>query len=170
MPFLSESLSPDKRLDQMLVGNSASRSATKELDKMYMVVLEDLLQKGHGEDNEDMGRPFQQIVGSIVTLFETQEETTLTTLLAVSSAKMKKILGPLRFVLDIPDDQKSPIKLFHLSFRDFIVDKQSCLNLYSTSTRKTHMEFFLEAVLRSCGTNLGETVAILADQESLLVR
>lgn len=175
--FLSKSPFPDIRLDQILEGNSASRSATEELDKMYMMILKDLLQKGHDEDNEDMGRLFQQIVGSIVTLFETQAETSLSTLLAVPSTEMKKILGPLRSVLDIPEDQNSPIKLFHLSFRDFIVDKQRCLDpLFYINEKDAHGILFRSCLkvmwnqLRRDCCNLGRPGVLISEVEESKIK
>ncbi|KAF4631978.1 hypothetical protein G7Y89_g6154 [Cudoniella acicularis] len=124
--FLNKSIYPKKRLSEMFQVNSASRSSTRELDEMYMMVLKNLITKGHDEDNEDVTRLFREIVGSIIILFETLSVVALTRLLAISSTEVNETLEPLRSVLNIPDDETSPIQLFHLSFRDFLLDTQRC--------------------------------------------
>jgi len=39
---------------------------------------------------------------------------------------MSGTLEPLHSVLNVPEDESSPIELFHLSFRDFLLDKKRC--------------------------------------------
>jgi hypothetical protein len=124
--FLSKSTFPKKRLSEMLQVNSTSRSATKELDDMYMMVLKNVIIKSHDEDNKDVARLFKQIVGSIIILFDSLSATALTELLAVSSTKINETLEPLRSVLNVLEDDTSPIQLLHLSFHDFLLDKQRC--------------------------------------------
>ena len=124
--FLSTSRYPEDRLSEMLQVNSKRHSSTKELDEMYLLVLTHSITKGHDEDNKDMAKLFKRIVGSIIILFDSLSTAALTNLLAVSPAKMKGTLEPLHSVLDISQDQTSPIKLFHLSFRDFLLDMERC--------------------------------------------
>src|SRR5277367_2649609 len=70
----------------------------------------------------------KQIVGSIIILFDSLPSTALTKLIDVSSTEMKRTLEPLHSVLDVSQDETSPIQLFHLSFRDFLLDKARCLD------------------------------------------
>ena len=99
----------------MLQVNSASRSSTKELNEMYMTVLKNLTTKGHDEDNGDVTSLFRQVVGSIVILFNTHSVIALTRLLAVSPTEMNETLEPLHSVLRVPEDDTSPVQVFHLS-------------------------------------------------------
>ncbi|OCK75173.1 hypothetical protein K432DRAFT_274329, partial [Lepidopterella palustris CBS 459.81] len=124
--FLSKSKHPKSRLSEMLEVNSASHSSTKELDKMYMLILKNLIIEGHDEDNEDTVKLFKHIVGSIIILFDTLSTVTLTKLLAVASTEMNETLEPLRSVLNVAEEETSPIQLFHLSFREFLLNPQRC--------------------------------------------
>lgn len=124
--FLNKSAYPKKRLSEMLQANSASLSSTKELDEMYVMVLKNLITEDHDEDNEDVTTLFKEIVGSIINLFDTLSVIPLTRLLVASSTEMNGTLEPLHSVLNIPEDEKSPVQLFHLSFRDFLLDRQRC--------------------------------------------
>jgi hypothetical protein len=124
--FLSKSIYPKSRLSEMLQVNSASHSSTKDLDKIYLLVLENLITEDHDEDNKDAARLFKQIVGSIIILFDTLSAIALIELIAVSSDEMNQTLEPLHSVLNVPEDDISPIQLFHLSFRDFLLDRKRC--------------------------------------------
>jgi hypothetical protein len=141
------SANPDTRLSEMLRATSASQSSTKELDEMYMHILKYSIIEACDEDKEDIERLFKQIVGSIITLIDTLSTTALTRLLAVSSNEMKQTLEPLHSLLDIPQDETSPIKLCHLSFRDSLVDKNRCPDLeFWIDEKIAHNELFVRCL------------------------
>lgn len=145
--FLSASPFPEKNLLRILQDNSASSLATEELDKMYMMILRSLIVPGHEEDNEDITRLFRQIIGSVVTLFEEQAEITLAKLLVLPLAEIRQILQPLRSVLNIPEDGNSPIQLFHLSFRDYILNEKRCSILsFHIGKREAHENMFTKCI------------------------
>lgn len=145
--FLSASPFPEKNLLRILQDNSASSFATEDLDKMYMMILRNLIVPGHEEDNEDITQLFRQIVGSIVTLFEEQAEITLAKLLVLPLAEIRQILQPLRSVLNIPEDGNSPIQLFHLSFRDYILNEKRCSILsFHIGKREAHENMFTKCI------------------------
>jgi hypothetical protein len=156
--YLSESPYPEDRLSEMLQVNTTGHSSTKELDEMYMIILNRLITKGRDEDNRDMARLFKQIVGSIVILFDSLSTTALTKLLAVSSTKMRGTLNPLHSVLDIPEDENSPIKLFHLSFHDFLLNKKRCSKtqfwVHEQKAHSTLVESCLQVMSNSLKTNI----------------
>ena len=127
--FISKSRFPESRLSEILQVTSVNHSSTKKLDEMYMLILNYSVAGACDEDKEDVARLFKQIVGSIITLFNTLSTTALTKLLAVSSAQMDETLEPLYSVLDIPQDKTSPIQLFHLSFRDFLLNNERCCDI-----------------------------------------
>lgn len=136
-----------KNLLRILQDNSASSFATEDLDKMYMMILRNLIVPGHEEDNEDITQLFRQIIGSVVTLFEEQAEITLAKLLVLPLAEIRQILQPLRSVLNIPEDGNSPIQLFHLSFRDYILNEKRCSILsFHIGKREAHENMFTKCI------------------------
>jgi hypothetical protein len=64
---------------------------------------------------------FKQIVGSIVTLANPLRPAPLARLLGISTERIKNKLELLHSVLDIPADATSPVRIFHESFRDFLI-------------------------------------------------
>ena len=145
--FLSKSTFPKRRLSEMLQVNSTSRSSTKELDDMYMMVLKNLITEGHDEDNKDIATLFKQIVGSIIILFDTLSAPALAGLLAVLPTEVNETLEPLRSVLNVPEDKTSPIQLFHLSFHDFLLDKERCADPQFWIDEKTaHNDLFVNCL------------------------
>jgi hypothetical protein len=144
--FLSKSRCPKKHLSEMLQVDSAGHSSTKELDEMYKTILKNLI-IDQDEDNDDVAGLFIQIVGSIVMLFDSLSAPALTKLLAVLPDEMNATLEPLRSVLNVPEDKTSPIQLFHLSFRDFLVDKNRCPDPQFWINEKTaHKNLFLSCL------------------------
>lgn len=124
--YLQNSKYPKKRLPEMLDANLGGHSSTRELDNMYMLVLRQLITDCHDEERNDLIALFQRILGSIVVLSETLSSVTLAKLLDVEKDEMTSTLEPLRSVLNVPNDDTSPIQIFHLSFHDFLIDNRRC--------------------------------------------
>ena len=127
--FLYNSPFPKKRLSEMLKVKSTGHPSTKELDEMYKLVLRQSIARGSNEDTEDLAILFKQIVGSIIILSDTLSAAALAELLKLSSSQkedMQEMLKHLGSVLNVPDDETSPLQLFHLSFRDFLLNKTRC--------------------------------------------
>jgi len=64
----------------------------------------------------------QAILGPLVLLNNPLSVEALTSLLNVSVTDVEALLIPLQSVLSVPKSKEAPIKSFHLSFRDFLVD------------------------------------------------
>lgn len=144
--FLNKSLYPKKRLSEMLQADSASHSSTKELDEMYKMILSNLIIEGQDEDNNDVARLFKLTVGSIIILFDSLSAPALTELLAVLPDEMNATLEPLHSVLNVPEDKASPIQLFHLSFRDFLLDKNRCTDQFWIDEKTAHNDLFVSCL------------------------
>jgi hypothetical protein len=86
---------------------------------------------------------FKQTVGSIIALFDTLSTTALTELLGLSPAEIKETLEHLYSILNIPEEEISPIQLLRLSFRDFVLDKARCPDPQLwIDEKKTHNDLF----------------------------
>ncbi|KAK3945964.1 hypothetical protein QBC46DRAFT_336128 [Diplogelasinospora grovesii] len=96
--------SPEKQLTKTLEHQTSRKS---NLDATYLPVLDQLL-----------------VVGSIVILTKPLSTSSLARLLAVSSNAIEDQLDLLHAVLSIPSDPSLPVRLLHLSFRDFLVDPE----------------------------------------------
>lgn len=91
----------------------------RALDEMYTKILELSIDRHEAI-------LFKQIVGSIIVLSNPISVRTLAKLLDVPPSDIGDTLDPLHSVLNTSRDDTSPIRLLHLSFRDFLIDKERC--------------------------------------------
>ncbi|KAI9769039.1 MAG: hypothetical protein M1839_003802 [Geoglossum umbratile] len=108
--------------------DTTGQSPTVELDEMYTKVLNHSVMGNCPEQSKpEFIKRFKQIVGPIVILFDSLSTTTLDKLLGVPNWKTdSKILLRLHSLLDVPENQDSPIRLLHPSFRDFLLNEKRC--------------------------------------------
>jgi hypothetical protein len=68
----------------------------------------------------------RQVLGNIVVLFSTLSVYSLSKLLCVPSEEINQTVEDLHSILDVPKDQARPLRLYYLSFRDFLLDNKRC--------------------------------------------
>lgn len=68
---------------------------------------------------------FQEVVGAIVMLQSPLSVISLSRLTGLSERLIHVRLNSLHSVLNVPKDETRPVKLFHLSFRDFLLDQET---------------------------------------------
>ncbi len=116
-----------------------SAGSLTQLEKTYLPVLTQILKGDITElEREDRIQHFRDIVGSIVILFEPLSTTSLAIILGKSKTLVDNRLHRLHSVLRIPADPKSPVRLFHLSFRDFLVDSDDKQSQFWIDEKETH--------------------------------
>jgi hypothetical protein len=124
--YLRSSKFLKKRLLEMLAGSAAGHSSTKELDNIYMQILLQPFTDCCDEDRGDLFELFKRIVGSIAILLEALSPLALSELLDITPDDIATTINPLSSVLTIPNGDIYPIEIFHLSFPDFLLDKERC--------------------------------------------
>ncbi|KAF1828915.1 hypothetical protein BDW02DRAFT_584119 [Decorospora gaudefroyi] len=100
------------------------KAAFSQLDRTYLPVLDQLLGEQEERDREDWLQVFRGLVGSIVILESPLSIGSLARLLQVSRKQVKRRLDALHSVLSIPNGGLVPIRILHLSFREFLIDPQ----------------------------------------------
>jgi hypothetical protein len=98
-------------------------STFSQLDGTYLPALDQLLNEQNDEKEEWLNE-FREVVRSIVVLESPLSITSLACLLQISREEVKCRLDSLHSVLSIPNSEDVPIRLLHLSFREFLVDPQ----------------------------------------------
>ena len=71
---------------------------------------------------EELGREFRKIIGSVIVLADSLPTLPLARLLGIPIEDVDGSLHFLHSVLNIPSDPDAPVRLLHLSFREFLVD------------------------------------------------
>ncbi|KAK6541064.1 hypothetical protein TWF694_008441 [Orbilia ellipsospora] len=90
-------------------------------------------------EQEEILEEFQQIVGTIINLATPLSISSLARLLYLPEETIEYRLKALRSVLNIPDNRHKPVRLFHLSFRDFLLGIKG-KNQFRIDEKKAHSE------------------------------
>lgn len=114
-----------------------TKTHDSELDKLDATYLPILNQLTVGRTDPQRSRllaEFQDVVGPIVLLAQPLSVLSLARLVNIPPEAIHGRLNSLHSVLDIPPQIDAPVKLFHLSFRDFLVDP----------TKRTTNDFWID--------------------------
>ena len=110
---------PEAQLEAVLKYRDAGQE--NQLDRTYRPVLDRLLQGLTDSQKHLFVKEFQLIIGSIIILENPLSSGSLATLLNISKRNVDRKLGLLHSVLDVPSNPDLPVRLLHLSFRDFLL-------------------------------------------------
>lgn len=95
---------------------------------MYTQVLKcSIFGDSDRDDIKQLEEQFRRVVGPIVTLLDPLSAQALSDVLAISMQSIKCVINPLTSVLNVPENEKSPIRLLHPSFPEFLLDRKRCL-------------------------------------------
>jgi hypothetical protein len=124
--FISERQlgNPEKQLRRVLEYQAEGTAA--QLDFTYRPVLAQLFSSNCSKTNEhQVVLEFQLVVGTIINLLDPLSASALSHLLDVDQDIIDDKLDLLHSVLDVPSSQDSPIRMFHLSFRDYLMSPET---------------------------------------------
>jgi hypothetical protein len=96
-----------------------------KLDGTYLPVLDRLLNTQSEEQKLQLVQEFHHVVGTIVILESPLSVISLSRLLGCSRELVCLRLKPLHSILNVPSDDVLPVRLFHVSFRDFLLDPET---------------------------------------------
>ncbi|RKL13866.1 hypothetical protein BFJ70_g15820 [Fusarium oxysporum] len=114
---------PRARLKTVL--DHGSRSHGSQLEQTYAPILRSQISDLPKQEREEVIRDFKVIVGSIVTLASPLSVIALSRLIDVLPDTVDERLDALHSVLSIPLERTMPVRLLHLSFRDYLVDPEN---------------------------------------------
>ncbi|PGG94975.1 hypothetical protein AJ79_10335, partial [Helicocarpus griseus UAMH5409] len=113
---------PKKRLGAILADQTAYVS---KMDSTYMPVLKQLLTGQDARESQQLVQEFKEIVGVVILLTSPLSVNALARFLKMDTEDINNRLNSLHSVLNIPDDLNTPVRLLHLSFRDFLLDSKT---------------------------------------------
>ncbi|KAL2835372.1 putative wd40 protein [Aspergillus pseudoustus] len=111
-------LDPEQCLTEVL----KYQNQESKLDGIYLPVLDRLVSKYSGARQTQLVQEVQEVIGTIILLESPLSVTSLSKLMEISTISIKARLSSLHSVLNIPIDKTLPVRLFYLSFRDFLLD------------------------------------------------
>lgn len=118
------------------------------LDTTYVPILNQMILDRDAQEHGQAIAEFRKLVGPIALLADPLSAASLSSLLEIPLRDVSETLRHLHSVLNIPTSRDSPIRLFHLSFRDFLIDPRG-------TERKETSKFHIDEV---------QTHSRLADQ------
>lgn len=128
---------PDKQLKKVLRPRAGGRLS--QLAKTYMPVLENQIAELSADEREEVLQEFRNIVGSIVILASPLSVRALAQILDIPSDDVEGRLELLHSVLSVPSSGEAPVRLLHLSFRDYLLDpKQWDGNPFWVDEKQAH--------------------------------
>ena len=119
--FEDHNLDPEQCLTEIL----KYQNQESKLDGTYLPVLDRLVSKYSGTRQMQLVQEVQEVVGTIILLESPLSVTSLSKLLGISMISINARLNALHSVLNIPSNDTLPVRLFHLSFRDFLLDSST---------------------------------------------
>ncbi|ORY72165.1 uncharacterized protein BCR38DRAFT_360285 [Pseudomassariella vexata] len=129
---------PDEQLQKVLLPDGM-RSQGSQLHELYMFVLQQQLpDQDKKKERVKFLNDFRDIIGSIVVLESPLCIYTLEQLLGIPSRTIGNRLDLFHSVLSVPDSPELPVRLLHLSFRDFLVDSENQKSPFWVDEKAAH--------------------------------
>ncbi|PKK49452.1 hypothetical protein CI102_5248, partial [Trichoderma harzianum] len=96
-----------------------------KLDVIYLPILDRLFSKYGKKGRQKQFKQVQELVSTIVLLENPLSIIALSSLIGIPTTTVNTGLNSLHSVLNIPVDETAPVRFFHLSFRDFLLDRKT---------------------------------------------
>lgn len=161
-----QNFDPQEQLSLVLEepDHSSGSTSTLQLDIMYRQVLQHaVLDHSERSRHEELASRFKLIVGSVVTMLEVLPRPGLAQLLDLSERKVDFALKHLRSVLDVPQEDWLPVRIFHPSFRDFLSSRERCSQEYFWVDEKATHGHLFRCCLRLMSDRLRQDICGLRD-------
>lgn len=155
--FVRDGPFADERLQTLLEGGAGADASTPEdhLNGIYITVLKASVNPGWSERERNMVFDLlRRVLGSIVVLFAPLSVESLAKLLAMPKPRVERMMKDLHAILDIPSQQRRPIRLHHPSFRDFLLDKGRCRDLNFWVEEKEAHRFLAERCVQLMSSSI----------------
>ena len=140
--FMSKNRTPAEQLDRITsLPQSIPHEGRSGIDSLYTQVLKQAVDDV-GIDDEELYSRFRAVVGAVAVVFNPLSVKALSDLLRVSS--ISTTLRSLHSLLLIPVSQDAPVRIFHKSFPDFLMDQRRCTDhRFFINPSVHHMEISL---------------------------
>ncbi|PTB60044.1 hypothetical protein M431DRAFT_476586 [Trichoderma harzianum CBS 226.95] len=121
--FEDHDMDPRKCLEDYL----KHEAEDSKLDAIYLPVLNRICTKYSDTDGrkDQFIEDVREVVSAVMLLESPLSITKLSVLMGIPTKAINSRLNSLHSVLNVPKDENKPIRLFHLSFRDFLLDHKT---------------------------------------------
>ncbi|PGG95247.1 hypothetical protein AJ79_10165 [Helicocarpus griseus UAMH5409] len=138
--FIKDGRHPERRLKELLEAQAAT--SEPQMGKIYQPVLSQLLTDNDHESKELL-QEFRDIVGVIINLATPLSVDSLTEFLDLPKRTITDVLDPLHSVLNIHSDPVVPVRILHLSFREYLLTTET---KFHVDEQETHHKIALHCL------------------------
>ena len=135
--FVEEKFEVPEHQLKIVLENPAMTSSS-QMERIYLPIL-----KHSVESSPVLKHEFRNIVGAIILLADPLSINSLSRLIGMEERRLAALLDAFHSVLKVPGDYYTPVRILHLSFREFLVSTQE--EYLRVDEIKTH-----ERLLQSC--------------------
>ncbi|PTD07628.1 Vegetative incompatibility protein HET-E-1 [Fusarium culmorum] len=133
----------EKRLRMLIHGFSSGDGPEKKLDQIYITVLRESAMRAADDEKEELYLMLRQVIGAIAILYSPLHMEPLSRLLDLNLRDVNETLNDLHTILYIPKHSSAedprPVRLHHPTFRDFLLNKDSCIDVdFFVDEKKAH--------------------------------
>ncbi|CAG8309831.1 unnamed protein product [Penicillium nalgiovense] len=139
---------PEHQLDIIL--QKPDMTASSQMEKIYLPILKHCVESSGFLKNE-----FRKIVGSIILLADPLSVHSLSGLLGMEERSLTALLDAFHSVLDVPRDTCMPVRILHLSFREFLINTQE--QDLRVNEKETHGKLLYNCLLVMKDSTMGLT-------------
>ncbi|OQE26467.1 hypothetical protein PENSTE_c005G00738 [Penicillium steckii] len=155
--FADPNWDPMDSLDEIL----AHQHDQSNMDRTYLPILDQPLNGQTDKQRKKLVEEFQHIIGPIVMLESPLSVGSISRLLELPERAIQLRLTPFHSVLKVPTERNVPICLFHMSFRDYLVDPATSSKTPLTiDVKATHYRLTIQC-LSICQQNLRKNICEL---------
>ena len=128
---------PEKQLKKVLSNQTKSHESV--LAETYILVLDQQIAGLSKSEEIEAVSEFREIVGPIIMLATPLSTSSLARMLSISADVIDDRLDLLHSVLAVPQSADAPVRLLHVSFRDFLADSgRRETNPFWVDEKRTH--------------------------------
>ena len=159
----SESDPPAERLALITsLPESTVEEGRSGVDQLYAKVLQQAFSHIHA-DNHQRYLHFQTVVGTVLLLSDPLSIHGLSELMGCSTQRIRSTVRSLHSLLLVPENPEDPIRTFHKSFPDFLMDPDRCQDKQLLVQPASHHTKILPACLRLMEERLKKNICNLDD-------
>lgn len=130
---------PEERLEAVF--QHPALTSSSQMERIYLPVLNHRVSASSG-----LMKDFQDIVGVIILLAAPLSVKSLSRLIDMSEKKTRVRLDAFHSVINVPEDFDTPIRILHLSFREFLVNTESAFHVDESKTHRKILSRCLSAM------------------------
>ena len=154
---------PTERLD-LIISRSQGAAHEGGIDLLYTQILKLAFHDADSGEQELYSR-FRNVVGAVLLVFHPLSMKTLSNLLkhCGTPSHISTTLGFLHSLLNVPDSEDEPIRVFHKSFPDFLTNRTRCKDERFFVDPSVHHEDILFSCLDLMKKGLKKNICDLDD-------